>query len=230
MAFEASIHLRDALIVFFVAALPSVAWFFRMRKLMLARQVIIIRRLEGLLKPRDKRYWVLGYLVGFTGKYWIYRGPIARVTVTYTTPPYHAFFYLPVIALGRRKERLDIEVESRYKLGFNGIAHIYTPRIYSIRIGVEKELKDRGGAALASKELNTGGRKYKVYYNSDDALSIAKSIMDKLAGITEVYRISVDSDKRRIIASIAVKGVDIVEDAVRTVVGAIEELSTGERS
>ncbi|MCE4602147.1 MAG: hypothetical protein F7C08_00910 [Desulfurococcales archaeon] len=221
-------YLRDAMIVLFLASLPSVAWFFRMRRIMLNRQILIIRSLESAFKPRDKRYWVLGYLVGFAARYWIYQGPLARVNITYTVPPYHAFFYIPVIILGRKKEKLEIELESRHRLRDVGVAHIYSTVMRSVRLPVERDIRDRLRDAIISR-VKVAGRKYKAAYTSGEALNRAIELVQDLSVIGEVHRVTIDSRSRRIAASITLKSVDGIEEYVKRLVKELEELSTGER-
>jgi len=228
MVFEAFAHLREALLILVLVSLPSVAWFFRMRRIMLARQVSIIRRLEEALKPRDKRYWLLGYLVGFTAKYWIYKGAIGRVGVTYTTPPYHAFFYLPVIIIGGKREKIEVEVESRYRLRNLGVAHIYSPRMHSVKMPVEREAReDRRLTYRGSKDID--GRRYRVYYQRSEALEEAKTLLHRLGEFSEVHRVSIDTDRRIVKASVTLKSIEDVGRLVDLLLSEVEDLSTGER-
>ena len=221
-------YLRDALIVLFIASLPSVAWFFRMRKIMLRRQIRVIRALEESLKPRDKRYWVLGYLVGFTARYWIHRGPVAKVDVTYTIPPYHAFFYLPVIILGRKKEKLDIEALGRYKLKSLGKAHLVNTTLRSVKLAVKREI---AGSREDYKRgsVRVDGAEYKSYYTSEEALREASSLASELARHGKVHRVTIDTPRKRVAVSITLKSIEDLEQAVGKVLGELEKLSTGER-
>ncbi|MEB3861239.1 MAG: hypothetical protein GSR84_03355 [Desulfurococcales archaeon] len=221
-------YLRDAMVVLFLASLPSVAWFFRMRRIMLNRQILIIRSLESIFKPRDKRYWVLGYLVGFAARYWIYQGPLAKVNITYTVPPYHAFFYIPVIVLGRKKEKLEIELESRYKLRDIGVAHVYSTVMRSVRVPVERDVRERLKNARVDR-VRVAGRKYKAAYTSREALERAIRLAEDLSGIGYVHRVTVDTRSRRVAASITLKSIDYIGDYVKRLLHELEELSTGER-
>ena len=193
--------LISALIVLVMASLPSVAWFFIMRRKMLRRQVYVIRSIEEAVKPRDQRYWVVGYLVGFTAKYWVKRGHVDKVYVSYTMPPYHAFFYLPVIAILRRRERLEVAVEYSRPLGVRGEAHIFDARFRSVRKSVEADVQQspyRG--RMEGGRLLVAGRAYE-YIGVGEGLQAAKRLIEELARrAPEVYRVSVIPSRRMIIA------------------------------
>ena len=173
--------LGTAVLVVLIASLPSVAWFFWMRRVMLRRQAALVRELEERLRPRDKQYWLVGYLVGFAARYRT-RDPRAPVVwVTYTTPPYHVFFYLPAIILGRKRERLEVAVEPRSPRLLPGTAYVYKPRIATIALRVRKARAQMREAREA--EVRLDGSKYRALYDTPQALELAQRIaqetMDK---------------------------------------------------
>ena len=96
------------LLVFTLASAALVLWFFRIRRIMLLRQRLIIAALEEVFKPRDKTYYLLGYLVGFRAEYHVERGGVRRLWVLYVMPPHHALLYLPLIKLLGRRERISL--------------------------------------------------------------------------------------------------------------------------
>ncbi len=206
--------LRDAIIVLVLASLPSVAWFFKMRRVMLQRQASLIRALEEEVKPRDKRYWLAGYLVGFTAKYWMGKDGIDKVWVTYTTPPYHAFFYLPIIALFKKRERLDIRVDLTRKPELGGEAHVYRRNVFVVRKNVELDIKE--SKRKLKKKL--AGKGIEVYTETEDALSKALDLWSKLEKHGTVHRVSVDSHLKRVTVSLSPNGLNSALEAVRTVI------------
>ncbi len=206
--------LRDAVIVLVLASLPSVAWFFRMRRVMLQRQASLIRALEEEVKPRDKRYWLAGYLVGFTAKYWLGRDGIDKLWVTYTTPPYHAFFYLPIIAIFRKKERVDIRVDLARKPELGGEAHVYRKNVFIARKSVELDIKE-SRRPLKKRSFSNG---IEAYAESEDALSKALDLWNKLEKHGRVHRVSVDSHLKRITVSLSPNSLTSILEAVKTVV------------
>ena len=209
--------LLRALVILVLASMPSVAWFFKIRRKMLAYTVALIRSIEETLKPRDQRYWVHGYLVGFAAKYWVRRGPVDKVYVNFTIPPYHVFFYLPVIALFRKRERLDIAVEYSKPLGVRGEAHLYDPSRRSVRSIVERDVREspfyrKGG--FERGELRAGGKTMR-YYARGEALQLAQKLAEDLSELGEVFRVSVVPSRKMLLATIAPKSAEAGGEAVR---------------
>lgn len=93
-----------ALIVISILAIASVLWFFRKRRelIMFLKEVTVT--LEEYFKPVDKTYTWLGYLVGYEARYELPRGD--KVYILLTTTPRHVFFYLPVLILLKRRDRI----------------------------------------------------------------------------------------------------------------------------
>ncbi len=204
LPFEVS---REALIraavIFVLASMPSVAWFFLMRRKMLLRQIYILRELEAAIPMRDVRYWVHGYLVGFTGKFWVRTGAVDKVYVTYVTPPYHAFFYLPVIALLRKRERLEIAVEMRKSLGVRGEAHLYDPRSRIARLQAERDAAGIIRRGAERGELVVAGKRMRYIASGGEALEAAVRLAEQLSRYGEVFRVSVIPGRRMLIAVLA---------------------------
>ncbi|MEB3779225.1 MAG: hypothetical protein GSR85_03230 [Desulfurococcales archaeon] len=221
--------LRDVLIVLFLASLPSIAWYFIMRRAMIRRQVAIIRGLEDLFKPKDKRYWLIGYLVGFQAKYWVRRGPLDKVLITYTTPPYHAFFYLPIVALTRRRERLEVVMELNKSLKLNAPVHVYTDKIYSVKAAVERDIPRRKGFIGMVKELVFDGKKLKAYYHNDSDLELALDIMRSISKTGEVLRVSIDPGKRRLMTVIYPRDVNGIIEAASIMAGYIDKVTRSDK-
>jgi len=217
--------LRDVLIVLFLASLPSIAWYFWMRRAMIRRQIAIIKGLEELFKPKDKRYWLVGYLVGFQAKYWIRRGLLDKVLITYTTPPYHAFFYLPVIALARRKERFEIVMELNRPLKPEGPVHIYMDKIYSVRAAVERDLPRKAYSTLTRSHVDVNGRKLRAYYRDDIGLKLAVDIARSMSTVGDILRVSIDPAKRRFMATVYPKNIDSIMKAASIMMGYIDRVA-----
>jgi len=217
--------LISALIVLVMASLPSVAWFFIMRRKMLRRQVYVIRSIEEAVKPRDQRYWVVGYLVGFTAKYWVKRGHVDKVYVSYTMPPYHAFFYLPIIILLGRRERLEVVVESSRPFKARGYAYIYNPRLRSLRASVESEVRKERGRDPLRGVIRVDGAIYSTVYSSEEALDAAHGVLRDLSAHGIVYRVSLSSSRRMLVATVTPKSIEDYEAVVRRVMEKVEALT-----
>ncbi len=210
---------REALIraavILVLASMPSVAWFFVMRKKMLRRQIYVIRELESAIPFRDSRYWVHGYLVGFTGKYWVRTGSIDKVFVTYVIPPYHSFFYLPVIALLRKRERLEVAVEYRRPLGVKGEAHLYDPRSRIARLQAERDAAGILRRGAERGEVVVAGRRLHYIALGREALTAAIQLAEQLSRYGEVFRVSVIPGRRMLLAVLA-PGQTGIREAVET--------------
>jgi len=190
-----------AVVLVALASFPAVIWFFHFRRRMIRRIAWVARDLEEALRPRDKRYWYLGYLVGFRARYWVNRGPVTTAAALYIIPPYHVFFYLPVVILARRRERLDLAVALR-STGIGGEAHIVDPSdrgaVGSLRAdGVDTSRLRRGSVAL-------GGRVLEAYHTGGGgALEEARRLAGELEGLgARVRRVTVDAGRARIYVSL----------------------------
>ncbi len=209
-----------------IASFPAIVWFFRIRRVMIRKQVIIIRTLENSLKPRDKRYWLLGYLVGFRAKYWINRGGVKRAWALYITPPHHVFFYIPVIILLKKRERLEItlELDKSYKLG--GEAHLYDPREKFVVKTLRRELKTFQGFKNISFNLDNENE-YKVLYRGQtSAFENIKSLFNLLVSKykVKIYRISLDSSKNVIHISFNPNSQEEISKTISTLLDFVKNL------
>ncbi len=186
-----------------IASFPAVLWFFKYRKILLKRQIAIIEHLERSLKPRDKRYWLLGYLVGFRAKYWVYRGNIQRAYAFYTTPPHHVFFYIPFIILFKKRERLELTIESKALRLYNGDTVIVAGDApYVVRKTSEAELREVKSYENHNIEIN--GKRYSIYHSGDSkTLGIGKNLLRKFEekGI-RLFRLRISGPKGALHASI----------------------------
>lgn len=215
-----------ALIVLALASFPAVVWFFYFRRVMIRRIAGIARTLEERLKPRDRRYWYLGYLVGFRARYWVNRGPIKAVNAMYIIPPYHVFFYLPVILLGGRRERLDIAVELRERVAVGGEAHIVNARDRGARMSLKGDVGNTG--RLKAGKLRLDGVEAEAYYSGDgSSLAVARSLAAELAGKARLLRVTVDGQRRVLYASVNPRPGEPVDEIVEAVISAAERLGGG---
>ncbi len=187
-----------AIIIAVVASFPAIIWFFKFRKVMIQHQSSLINLLENTFRPRDKRYWLLGYLVGFRAKYWVHSGGIGRVWAVYTTPPHHVFFYLPIILLTKKKERLDVTIEIPNLSIRKGSAHLISEKApYTVKTLLRTDL---GKAKYLETTTLVGKKKYIAYYRGDNSLfDDARELLEKLSSMgTDVYRVSVSADDKAV--------------------------------
>ena len=206
-----------------VAAAVSVVWFFHMRRVMLMRMRGLVSLLERSFKPRDTQYVLLGYLVGFKAEYLLGNGPASKAWILYTIPPYHVFFYLPVISLAKRKERLEFTLRLRSPLP--GEAHIYDPSDRAVLRAVAVDTAN-AGRRLYRGLVNIAGRELEALYSGDIALAKAKSLFEELvaAGV-DVKRVSI-VDRLHALHVSVVPRLDTVEELVERVMGFAGELQS----
>ncbi len=215
--------LSAALIVLVLASFPAVVWFFYFRRAMIRRIAGVARTLEETLRPRDKRYWYLGYLVGFRARYWVNRGPIKAVNAMYVIPPYHVFFYLPVIILGRRRERLDIAVELRERMQVNGEAHIINTRDRAAKLSFRRDVRDP--SKLRTAKLRLGDVEVEAYYSGDGSiLDFARSLAADLSRRARLLRVTLDGGRKVLYASVNPDPGEPVDGVVEAVISAAERL------
>ena len=207
------VELGQAVFLVALASFPSVIWFYYFRRQMIKRQIALASWLEDHLKPRDKLYMYLGYLVGFRARYLLGDPRVSEIHVTYTTPPYHVFFYLPVIIAFGKKEKLDILVKPRSGVPMRGEAHIVDWSVRSVRLAAQADLV----GDYKTGTLEASGRRYTVYYRgAEEALEKARRILLALTSRgARVFRVSYDSSRRAILVSLEPTGVDHVEAALR---------------
>lgn len=195
---------------------------------MIRRQSGIVRVLEEALSPRDKRYWLLGYLVGFRAKYWIRRGPINRAWALYTSPPHHVFFYIPAIILFKKRERLELTIELNRKLGFLGEAHFVDPSDRVSRKTLTMDLRNRGGLGrFANTTYRHMDRFYSVYTRGDPrALGLAKRILNSLPEGIHTTRVSVLPREGIVHIALIVEGASpgVLREAIESVTELIHEV------
>jgi hypothetical protein len=201
-----------------IASFPAVIWFYWFRRTMIKRQIMILNTLEKAFKPKDKRYIVHGYLVGFTGKYWINKGNIVKAWAYYITPPYHVFFYLPVIHAFKKKERMDITLELK-NMRYRGEAHLaipgdgYVSRTLGIDLAKKKPSPTETRVAINARSL-------RAFYTNNEMLDVTVNAYKELSGLQDVRRISKDSSKRGIHISIVPK-----VETLREFLGKLMEIS-----
>ncbi len=210
------------IIFLIIASFPAVIWFFRFRKTLIKRQSQLAGYLEEEFYPRDKTYWLLGYLVGFRAKYIVQRGLIDSVHILYTTPPYHVFFYLPIISLFKKRERLDVAVTLREGVKMGGVAHIANTKIKTIKISLTRDLGDE--TRYKKTKIMANGVEYNVYYTSEKSLEIAKKIFQNASLHGRIYRVTVDGTRRTILLSFEPGKIEEVRKTLGAIWGVFPEI------
>lgn len=152
----------------------TVVWYFRMRRRMLRFLKDFTVKLEEILKPRDKEYHLLGYLVGYKALFKLSDG--SRVYVLLTTTPRHSLIYYIVARALKREDRVTIALEpSRRKV---------IKEVHAVRDG-EAKLKyvlnrDLGDelSKLSVSKVNTRWGYYEIYYEDPKDVDMLLSIIN----------------------------------------------------
>lgn len=209
-----------------VAGALATLWFFQVRRLMIQRMKRIVEILEEELRPRDKTYTLLGYLVGFRA---VYERPrvrgVGRAWILYTQPPRHVLFYLPVSRAIRARERLELTFRTPYLP--RGEAHLYAPwdRASARLVG-----RDASGEASVEETVEIAGRSYRLL---SDGAPGARSAVIELASLlasSGVYPLRVTIDSRRQALHVAIEPrLETLREALRRIAGYASRLA-GERS
>lgn len=163
------------LFLVFISALSvaSVVWFFKKRRELIVFLRDVTRVLEDYYKPSSKEYVWLGYLVGYRARY-VLPGK-HRVYILLTTVPKHVFFYLPVIALFKKRDRIEVAMKphDRYVIGE---VHIYRAGSWIAEVIVKKNIAQKL-SEYAVKEFEVSSGKYIAYYKDERVLDAIYKII-----------------------------------------------------
>ncbi|BEP16894.1 hypothetical protein PYJP_02460 [Pyrofollis japonicus] len=168
----------------------SVLWFFQMRRLMIRHMRLVIGLLERVLRPRDKTYTLLGYLVGFRAEYRLSSEKVPKAWALYMIPPHHVLLYVPVILVGRRKERLELTFRLSKPPG--GEAHLYDPRDKAVKRLVENDVRNYKGR-LYNREVVVKDRLFHALYSDEEALLHVRRVAESLVELVDLKRVTLAS-------------------------------------
>lgn len=165
-----------------ILAVAMTLWFFKARREMLELTRDLVVELESALKPRDKEYTLLGYLVGFRGTYRLSSGDEAYVLLT-TFPRYSLLYYPIAKALGR-KDRLEVAIKHRNRRVVREL-HIVNARDgWALAIS-SKELANK---KLEKSSLKSQRGEFFVYHESPLDMELALSLVN--SSRHEIHKIS----------------------------------------
>ncbi|MEM0244510.1 MAG: hypothetical protein QXV93_01620 [Zestosphaera sp.] len=189
-----------------IASAISVIWYFRGRRKMLKFIKEFTDELERELRPADKEYVLLGYLVGYRAKYKLEDGRNAYILLT--TAPRHSFFYYLIARALNREDRVTIMLELT---GRNVLRDLHAVKKGESRI-LNVLLRDLGSRAerLSRTIIKTSKGDYEVFYEEPRDLELINKI--------------IDSRPKPIIKLSAYKSLNAVEVVSRAELGSVNEL------
>ncbi|MGC8983468.1 MAG: hypothetical protein ACP5KA_06955 [Desulfurococcaceae archaeon] len=183
----------------------SAVWFFKKRREVLELLRDVTATLEEYYKPSDKTYTWIGYLVGYKARY-VLPGK-HKAFILFTTVPRHALFYMPVVLLANRRDRLEVAVvpHDRYVVGE---LHVHKKGSWIAEAVVKKNVGERL-REFSVRELDIGGYKYVAYYKDERLLSSFTELASK-AGIPLLYASAIPQENM-VVASCEVTRDNVVE-------------------
>jgi hypothetical protein len=168
-----------AFTILVVASSASVIWYFRARRKILRFIKEFTEELEKELRPSDKEYVLLGYLVGYRARYKLEDG--RNVYVLLTTTPKHSLFYYPIARALGREDRVTIMLELA---GRNVLRDLHAVRKNESRLlnVLLRDLGERAGR-LNRTVLETSKGDYEVFYEEPRDLDLADGSPLFMAGV-----------------------------------------------
>ncbi|MEN2998971.1 MAG: hypothetical protein ABDH61_00070 [Acidilobaceae archaeon] len=189
-----------------ILAVAMVIWYFRVRREMILLTRTVVVELEKYFKPRDKTYTLLGYLVGFKGKYELGNGD--QVFILFTTMPRMSLLYYPIAKLLGRRDRLEVALKyaNRYVLRDFHLVNV------SDKWAAGTFLRDVGEKRGKLERREIGGKRgnFVAFLESPEDEGLAKKLLD--ISKVEVHRVSAYKDQ------------NLVDVAVEAKLGAVGEL------
>lgn len=195
-----------AFYVLIVVSVASVVWYFRARRKMLRFIKEFTDELERELKPTDKEYVLLGYLVGYRARYKLEDGKKAYVLLT--TVPRHALLYYPIAKALRHEDRVTVMLELA---GRSVLRELHAVKKNEPRI-LKVLLRDLGSQTekLSRTTIKTAKGDYEVFYEEPRDLDLINKI--------------IDSKTKPVIKLSAYKNLNAVEVVSKAELGSVREL------
>lgn len=153
------IEQSDLIALIIVLTLIAVTQFYRGRKLNLILIEFTARKLEEILKPKDKNYQWVGLYVGYKAMFNVNLKNIKRVEAVITLMPRQSLLYYPIALITSRHDKLVMFF--RYKGKVRGEAHLVKKHYY--RLGIRRIIK--GIEKMAVKTIKINGKTYYLIYN-----------------------------------------------------------------
>jgi len=196
-----------ALIALMALSSASVVWYFKMRKKMLKFLRDFTVELEEVIKPRDKEYLLLGYLVGYKATYTLTDG--SNVYVLLTTAPMHSLLYYPIAKALKRENNVVMALKPSNRAVVRDI-HAVKDDEKRYKYLLEKDLGDEINK-LNKSRIYTNWGIYEIYYEDPRDVNYIQYILNNDKNLP-IYKIS------------AYKKLNMVEIATRAEVGKVEYL------
>ncbi len=166
----------------------TVVWYFRIRKKMLQFLKEFTVRLEEVLKPKDKEYRLLGYLVGYKAFFTLSDGSKAYVLLT--TAPKFSLIYYPIAKALKHEDRVAIALEpSKRKV----VKEVHAVKVGEARLKaiLSKDLRE-GLSKLNMTKVNVRWGSYEIFYEDPKDVDLLIDVLNN--EILPIYKISAYKD------------------------------------
>lgn len=146
----------------------TAVWYFRKRRELTLFTRNIVEELEATLRPADKVYELLGYLVGFKAKFKLSRPNALNAYITFTTVPTYSLLYYPIAKMLSRKNMLGLAIE--YKKGLLRNLHIIPSNSKKYESILSRDVPNLSD--LRVLDIEVLGAKYRAYFEDYEDLKI----------------------------------------------------------
>ncbi len=177
-----------ALSALMILTTATVVWYFRIRKKMLQFLKEFTVRLEEVLKPKDKEYRLLGYLVGYKAFFTLSDGSKAYVLLT--TAPKFSLIYYPIAKALKHEDRVAIALEpSKRKV----VKEVHAVKVGEARLKaiLSKDLRE-GLSKLNMTKVNVRWGSYEIFYEDPKDVDLLIDVLNN--EILPIYKISAYKD------------------------------------
>lgn len=188
------------------ASSVSVIWYFRARRKMLKFIKEFTNELERELRPTDKEYVLLGYLVGYRARYKLEDGK--RAYILLTTAPRYAFFYYPIARALKHEDRVTIMLELTGRIVLRELHAVKKEDTRTLNV-LLRDLESQA-TKLSRTTVKTSKGDYEVFYEEPRDLDLISKI--------------IDSRNKPIIKLSAYKNLNAVEVISKAELGSVNEL------
>jgi len=159
------------LVILSILAASMVIWYYYWRRRMLWLMRDIVVALENRLKPLDKNYVLVGYLVGFKAEYKLDNAGRRKAYAMLLLLPRYSLLYYPIARLfTSRMDRLDVLLKDASSKPRR--SHIVSEKW--LKLLKQDHLDVKG---LEEERIEVHGERYRVYYERrEDADLLIKTL------------------------------------------------------
>jgi len=195
-----------ALSTLMILTVAIVVWYFRMRRKMIKFLKEFTIKLEEVLKPKDKEYRLLGYLVGYKAFFTL--SDDSKAYVLLTTAPRLSLIYYPIARALGHEDRVTIALEpSRRRVVRE--AHAVKEGESRLKAILSKDLGEEL-SRLSMTKVNVRWGTYEIFYEDPRDVDLLIGIINDET--IPIYKVS------------AYKGLNLTEIVSKAEVGKVEYL------